>query len=352
MSLSKQQMVGFGVGGLFTVVAGVLGYMLYDAAMARGEAEERLEEEMARFRQYNEAAVFPSKKSIDSVKSNEVGFVDWRAEALNLAARGDCPPPVEEEPSVFKQRLQTEVRRLSALPGEVNGHISAPEFLFGFEQYLGESGVLPQSADVPRLSVQLATIAHVVELLSEAGASEVKGIQRLESKVASEAEEGGKSKKKSKKKSSKSEDEDAPKMTSLEYAFDLTAHPAALVKILNRLAADTRFFVVRDFAFQQSADTILNSISAKESAETQSGAATGGRRRRRGAVEQPALGEAPGQDGSKKVDRLVVDPESDAPIHVTFSVAVYDFGHGAVAQSAVSGDEKPAAVSANGKEAK
>ena len=328
MSMSKQQIVGLGCGGAFVVVAGLIGYMLFDASVERSEAEENLADAMSRFMQYNEAAVFPSAKSIASVKSNETSLVAWRESAMELAARGDRPPPAQEEPSVFKQRLQAEVRRMAALSGGVGGHISAPGFLFGFEQYLGESGVLPQSADVPRLAVQLETIAHLVDTFAEAGVLEVKSVRRLEQKqVAETEEETSRPARKKAKQKKKAENEDAAKMSCFEYAFEINVRPAALVQVLNLLAADVRFILVKDLMFQETADTIMERISAKETAEAQAAAPASSRRRRRGAI-QSLLETEEGKPDGKKVDTLVVDPELDAPILMSFTLAVYDFGRG------------------------
>ncbi len=359
MSLSKQQIVGLGCGGAFLLAAGALGYMLFDAATERSEEEEGLELATSRFSRYNAEAVFPSQKSIDAVKSNETSYAAWRESAVALAARGDRPPPVEEEPSVFKQRLQNEVQRMVELPGGVGGHIAAAGFLFGFEQFLGESGVLPQAADVPRLAVQLDAIAHVIDMFAEVGVLEVKTVRRVDPQPAED--EGKSSKGKKKPAKAKKEAEDAPKTTCLEYAFEFLARPAAVVQVLNKLSSDVRFMVVKDFLFQESADMILDRISGKEAAEAQANAPTTGRRRRRAMLEQPAE-----QKEEPKVDSLVVDPELDAPIRVQFTLAVYDFGHGqAKAETAtaasegeaasVSAKEKPVPAkdkAANGKEAK
>lgn len=328
MSMSKGQIAGLGCGGVFLAVAGFLGYMLFDACMERSEAEENLEDAMSRFTQYNEAAVFPSAKSIASVKSNETALAAWRESATALAARGDRPPPAQEEPSVFKQRLQAEVRRMAGLPGGAKGHLSAPDFLFGFEQYLGESGVLPPAADVPGLSVQLETISRLADIFAEAGVLEVKSVRRIEQKAASD--EGEPSAAKKKPKSRKKTDEGkAPKMACREYAFEIHVRPAALVQLLNLIANDVRFMVVKDLMFQETADTIIGRIAAKETAESQSGAPASGRRRRRGALQAllDAEEEKPGKE--KKADNLVVDPELDAPIQMTFTLAAYDFGKGA-----------------------
>lgn len=332
MSMTKQQMIGAACGGVFVLCAGALGWFLYDAISVRSEAEERLDSEREAFRQFNQASVFPSKKSIDSVKSNETSYTEWHASALELAARGDSAPSAAEEPSVFKQRLQAEVRRLSELPGGVDGRLCASGFLFGFEQYLGENGTLPQESDVPRLAVQLDTISHVVDLFGAAGIYEVTSLQRLSQK--SEEEEDS-SKAKNKKGAKKAADEDAPQMTCLEYAFEFTARPAAFVKVFNALTADPRFIVVKKLSFRQSSDTIVDRLAAVESAAAQAASAQAGasssssRRRRRRAEAEEEQAQAPAAE--KTVDRLVSDPETDAPVRVSFVLAVYDFGRGAKA---------------------
>ena len=326
MSMTKQQMVGAVCGGVFVLCAGAMGWFLYDAATQRAEAEEQLVNERDAFTRFNDSAVFPSKKSIADVKSNETSYAEWHAAALALAARGDRPVVVPEEPSVFKQRLQAEVKRLSELPGSVGGKICANGFFFGFEQYLGESGVLPQAADVPRLTVQLDTISRVVDMFAEAGVCEVKSIQRIEAK-ADEDEDAPRAKKKGAKKAT---DEDAgPKMTCLEYGLEFTVRPSAFVKVFNGLTADTRFCVVRNVSFKQSSDTIIDRLAAVEAAAAQAASASqaGARRRRRGASAQQD--DAQKKPEEKKIDRLVSDPETDAPVQVSLTLAVYDFGMGA-----------------------
>ena len=331
MSLSKQQMIGVGCGCAFLAVAGFLGYMLFDAASARSKVETGdeesgdpgLEEAKAAFVQYNQAPVFPSDGSIRSVESNKNQYVAWRNAALELAAKGDCPPPAAEEPSVFKQRLQAEVRRMGELPGGVNGHMAAPTCLFGFEQYLGENGILPPSAAVPRLSEQLAAIVRVVDIFATSGVFEVKSVQRIEPKEDARKDD-------EEKKPSKQKGKDGAKpleWTCLEYKFSISARPAALVQMANRISSDARFMVAKNFSFRrpEAADMILASMSAKESEESKASSSSSGRgRRRRGAaVEQPALGE---EASPQKRSRLVVDPELDAPFDVEFTLAVYDFG--------------------------
>ena len=348
MSLSKQQMLGMVGAGVFVLCAGGLGFGVYLAWDGRCEAEAALEADVGGFRSHYEAAVFPSKRSLDSVVSNKVSYTDWYESALALAARGDKVFPVELPP-IFKQRLQREVRRLASLAGGVDGRIAAPAFLFGFEQYLGEGGVLPQEQDVPRLAVQLDTIARVVDMFAEVGVLEVKAIQRIEKKAASDEEADDGARRPAKAKKGVGTEADAPQETCLAYAFEFTARPAALVAVLNRLTASPRFMTVKNLSFRETADMIVEHLNAVENAKNQkaSGRGAAGRRGRRGA---PVAAADASQGGAEAVvNPLVVDPELDAPIQVNFTLEVRDFGRAVATAPSAEGaatetDAKPEAA--------
>ena len=353
MSLSKMQIAGIGCGCAFLAVAGIMGYMLFDASSGRAKLETGdeetgdpgLEEAKSTFMGYNRAPVFPSQGSIDSVKSNESSYAAWYADARSLAARGDYAEPASpEDNSAFKDRLKDEVDRMARLPGGVDGHIAGNECRFGFEKYLGENGILPDQKDVPLLARELASISRAVDIFAEAGVFEVQSVVRPDPPKSRDRDE-----QKPKGGAKKAKGDAEPSETSLEYKIALRARPAALVKMLNGLASDARFMVVKDFSFKKSetSDMILSNISAKESAESKATETSSGRRGRRGrslAEPQPSLGESAAAKGG---NRLVVDPELDAPFEVAFTLAVYDFG-GAKAEPA----EQPAGGEAKGKEAK
>lgn len=336
MSLSKQQMLGMVGAGVFVLCAGGLGFGGYLAWSGRCKAEEDLEAGVGGFRGHYEAAVFPSKRSLDSVVSNKVSYTDWYESALALAARGDRSFPVEES-SIFKQRLQREVRRMAALAGGVDGKIAAPAFLFGFEQYLGEGGALPKEQDVPRLAVQLDTIAQVIDMFAEVGVLEVKAIQRIEKKPASDEEEDDGARRPAKAKKGAGKEADAPQETCLAYAFEFTARPAALVAVLNRLTASPRFMTVKNLSFRETADVIVEHLNAVENAKNQkaSGRGAAGRRGRRGAAVAAADASQGGAEAA--VNPLVVDPELDAPIQVNFTLEVRDFGRAAATAPSAEG---------------
>ena len=181
-------------GGVFALGVCVLGWFLYSSWSEMGELEENLQMQDEAFRKHNAAPIFPSKKAIEAVKSNEVSFVEWGEKARVVAAGGDKAFP-GESPSQFKQRLQNEVQRLAALPGGAAGKIAGAEFKFGFQQFLKDGGALPKSTEVERLAVQLDTISTVVDLFAESGVLEVKSIVRVEPKQDDEDDDQDRRKK-------------------------------------------------------------------------------------------------------------------------------------------------------------
>ena len=295
MNPDKVKKVGFAAFGVWIVFAGGLGYLAYDAFSSRCEAEDKLEDENNAFRRFNEAPVFPSAASIESVKSNELAWGAWYDAAFSLAGRGDKDIPAETPP-VFKQRLQSTVRRLQSLPGEVEGKLSAPTFFFGFEKYLGETDALPQADDIPVLEMQLDFIESFAEMLAESGVNEVKVLNRI----------------------APQEDEECARH--LDYAVTFATRPAGLVKAVHALAASPRFISVTGFSFRETADSITPRLSADTKKDGTGARGRGGRRGRRGNAEEEQQ-----VDESKKENRLVTDPAVNAVFDVTMTVKVYDF---------------------------
>ncbi len=341
MAMSKGKIVASVAGGLFVLAVGALGYLLYDAYDTRTETEQELADEIDAYRRYNHAAVFPSTKSITAVASNKADYAAWLGIAGAFSARGDKVFSKDESPAAFKQRLAQEVRRLAALPGGAEGHLAAPGFLFGFDKYLGESAVLPESSAVPRLAVQLDTISRLADMFAKVGVLEVKDIRRIEPAAEAEDADGGSRRRPAAKaRGAKSGDDEGPKTQCLEYRLAILVRPTAFVGVLNALTSDIRFMVVKSFAFRESADMIVDKLNAIEAALAKKDAPER-RRRRRSTVAEP-----PTEDAPKKEDRLIVDPELDAPVLVEMTIAVYDFGRAetSAAEPAAAAPAAPAAA--------
>ena len=349
MAASKGKILAGVGGGLFVVAAGVLGYLLFDAYTTRTEMEEDLENQMGTFKRYHDAAVFPSKKSIGGVATNTAELVAWREAASAFVARGDKLFSKDETPAAFKQRLSRTVRRLAALPGGVDGHLAAPGFLFGFDKYLDpERGILPEAAAVQRLAAQLDTVARITALFAKADVLEIKEVKCIDPVAEEEAEPDRRANAKKRRPAKKGEEE-GPKMTALDYAFSFTVRPTAFVEVLNAITAHPRFMVVKSFAFKETADMIVNRIADVEAAQAKKNAPASGRRRR----GRLALVEETQEEAPKKEDRLVVDPELDAPLQVDMTVTVCDFGRAEPAADAGKGEgDKAAKPAETKKEAK
>lgn len=285
--------IGFALLGVWASIAATLGYFAFDASSTRTEAEEKFQSENDAFRRFNDAPVFPSAASIASVKSNEVTWGAWYDAAFSLAGRGDKDLP-SESPSVFKQRLQSTIRRLQSLPGEVDGKLSAPTFFFGFDKYLGETDALPLKDDVPVLAAQLDFIESFAEDLAVSGVKEVKALVRHDPKP------------------------DAECARHLDYTITFATRPAGLVKVVNALAASQRFVAVTGFSFKETGDKITPRLSS----DGKKDAAQGRGRRGRG---RALVAEEPKVDESRKENRLVTDPAVNAEFDVTMTVKVYDF---------------------------
>ena len=295
MNPEKIKMIGYVSLGLWVVLAGGLGYLAYDASSSRTEAEATLEEENSAFNRFNNAPVFPSATSIASVKSNEMAWSIWYDTAFSLAQRGDKDIPLETPP-VFKQRLQSAVRRLQALNGEVSGKLSQPTFYFGFDKFLGEADALPQSAEIPVLAAQLDFIESFAEMLAEAGVMEVKSLVCVPQNP-----------------------EDTECARHLDYKVTFASRPAGIVRTINALATSTRFVSIDGFSFKETGDSITPRLSSEGKKDEDSSGRRGRRGRRGAAVEEEKV------DDSRKENRVVTNPSANAVFDVSMTVKVYDF---------------------------
>ena len=223
MSLNRNQTTLCAIGGVFAVGAAVLGWFLWSAVGESKEALDDRDNSMSAIDNYYSAKVFPSSESLEAVKVNTGEMNAWRESSRLIASRGD-KAFAETTPPSFKQFLQSEQVRLSALPGKVDGKICAPGFAFGFDKYLGQSPTMPEKADLPKLQRQLDFIAEAVELFSDSGVAEVKAVKRDDSAATAVEEEAPAPRPAKKGKKGKAEVADeGPLATSLEYSFQLLA---------------------------------------------------------------------------------------------------------------------------------
>ena len=202
---------------------------------------------------------------------------------------------------------------------------------------------------MPRLAAQLDSVSRITALFAKAEVLEIKEVKCIEPPAEEEAEPDRRASAK-KRRPAKKDEEEGPKMTALDFAFSFTVRPTAFVEVLNAITAQTRFMVVKSFAFKETADMIVNRIADVEAAQAKKNAPAVSGRRRRGRL---ALLEETQEEAPKKEDRLVVDPELDAPVQIDMIVTVCDFGRAeSAADAAKTEDDKAAKPAETTKEAK
>ena len=335
--MTKKQKLAAGVGGAFGLCVLALGWFLYSAyaegqEIVEGGGEtisEGLNAAKTKYSGFFKKNPFPSTESINQVKANEAAYDDWKAKALDVVSRGDCPPP---PPGLKATAFQTKIMEpqfaeLRKLPGRVanksSKNICTEKFNFGFDKYLGEAGQTPEQQELPKLWAQFVTVTNLVDLLCANGVVEIRKIERLEQTQGGNAEANqGKQRNKGGKGNSAKGAAEADAPTCYEFDLEYFVRPEAFVKVLNALSKSPRFYVIGDFKFGREGESLKERLNKASSA---SGDGQTGSRRSRG-----GWGVVPERQ-EKKVeadDGLVTRPDKEEPILVTMKLSVYDFGTG------------------------
>lgn len=316
--MNKSKIVLASLGGVVAAASLALAYMIWDAVSGKGERVDELDGALASADRLVRLPVYPGKEGVEAYKANAAAYEEWREAADAFASAGDM---VFEQttPPAFKAFLQGEARRLSALPGGVDGKIVKSEFPFGFNDYIN-GGVLPSQADLSRLQREWHDVSTVVEALAGCGIIEITGVTVAAPKQA-EAEQpatkAGKARGAKAQKGDRESSRPAPAVTSI--ALEFVTRPAGLVNAVNAFMTAKRFMVVEDFSFVRAKDDIAEALGGD--AKKDEPAARPGRRRRGVQVVE----EQKAEEGADKKDGLVTDPASASPLKVSMAVSVYDF---------------------------
>lgn len=311
--------------GLFAIGCGVLIWQLLGAMGALSEARENNESNMSQLQQLYKQKVFPTKQNIEQLRKDKEVLVAWVDVATNRLRHGDIKV-AEQTPSGFKQLLQDMVRDLSMQPGQVAGKICAPNFYFGFDKYLGDSAVLPDSKHSSKLAVQLMLIDKICRELIKAGAVQIDLVERekFDDKVQEEAEEEPREERRNRRsrrrnamaaKEEKAAQPAGPTLAAKQtFSIGFQARPEALITALNGLARIEPFMVVSSVEMNAGGDPLMayaQSLSAEDAIKA--------REKEEGKEELLS-------DGKGEVYRkIVTSPEMEAPLKVKLQIDVYNF---------------------------
>jgi len=321
MNISKNQAVMAAVGGATLVAAGALGYLAFDAYSEKSETADMLEGAVSTVQRLLRAEISPDAASVGDIKRNTDAVSGWTEAAISTAAAGDRAISTDVNEAAFKQKLVDEARRLSDLPGGVEGKIVKAGFAFGFPDFV-TGDKLPEKEKLPALQRQWGDIRLLVETLAECGVAEVVRIAPAASAPAAEPAQKQKERPRDRRRAKREEAAEKPAYTAEKYEVDFRAKPAALVRAVNAFATSSRFIVVDAFAFAREGDMIAAALG--EGDKKASDQPSPGRRRRRGAAaEEPAAAESAEETAKKGVAN---DPSLEAPFLVKMAVSTYDFG--------------------------
>lgn len=290
--MNKTKMTVVIVGGVAGLLVLAAAFLAWNASSAKtvaleGDYEEGidgLETVRDQVGSLSRKPIYPCAESVTAIASNRTLVTEWEQEARKLASKGD---KIFEQttPPAFKAFIVADAKRLLEAPGAVAGKIAKPDFAFGpFKGYIAE-GKMPEQAELAALQRQWDDVSTVVEILEASGIAELRDVAF-----------------------------GASKPPAYSYVFTFAAKPSAFVKAINALEVAERFIVVDDFGLSRASDVIAEALGGDEKKSGSSG------RRRRGRAVEEAKAEA------KQPGGVVTDPQQDAPLTVTLSLTVHDFG--------------------------
>jgi hypothetical protein len=334
--MNKSKIILASVGGVALVASLALAYLIWSALSDKGEKASELEGALQTAERLARLPVYPGPEGIAAYKENAETYEAWREEAVKIAAAGDMTFETTTPPA-FKALLADEARRLSSLPGAVEGHLVKPDFPFGFKEYI-TGGELPAQENLARLQREWYDVKTVVEALARSGVAEIVDVVVKSGAPVVKDEEQPKKGKKAKKPVKQQETAEAgPAVTRIEVEF--RSSPAALVNVINEFIVSSRFVVIDQFSFAHERDDIAEALGGGDGKKQQEAAAGRGRRGRRGRTAEE---EASQQEG-EKASNIVTDPLSASLIKVNMSFSVYDFRslEDGAAESQSAGEAKP-----------
>ena len=325
--MKKTKIILAAMGGFALLCALIVGWLLFDAFSAKSELTEDLDLRETKIIQMRRAKIAPAAASLRQIETNRQSLANWMAEMCADVSLGDRAADTNQTDASFKSKIIDEARMLSALPGGVAGKIVKENFGFGYNDFI-TGGKMPTAAELPELQSRWADVVTFVKLFSSAGVRELLEVAPLAATEPKTGEQPANPGRRVAKRAKQKEPAKESRTVRRSYEFKFLADPAALVRVLNACAADSRFTLVDALTFARTEDEIANRIGESKKTE-QEGKNRRGRRRRNVLAEESTESEAPRKG-------LVTDPAAAAPFAVTLRVTTVDFG----TQTDVNGKEE------------
>lgn len=252
--MSRKHLPLYVGGGVTLVLAGVLGFFLFQQTGTYEETKDSLNGAQRKLvRLTNREPAFPSEANVEQEKKQIETYRKYKDD-LFAAMRKGQEDLWESNRDGFRRRLQ---ECLTTLENEARKHAVGlpPRFPFGFQRYI--AGALPEDGEIQRLMAQLQAVTAICGILYDSGIAELRGVERMEfEKSAQAAGNDENSSARARRRGRDRGDEETSKAPTELYvdpdhlfckehfAVTFTARDDALWKILDRLAQGAPFIVV------------------------------------------------------------------------------------------------------------
>jgi len=298
---------------IVAVLVGVPGWLLYRGIARFSTADQDLERSLDMLRSLYAKDPFPSRENIVLVRDQAETLNDWVSKLHATMREGQ----IREEPITPAKFSTTYFRLRNGLKGEAAKRgIGIADDTFGFERYA--EGQLPPPRMAPRLAQQVKIVTKLCLILMEARVKQITRITREELEDVAAPRRAA-------------ADREQPLFEKRHFTIGFKAKERAVLRALNRLAADRMVLVVTRIEFEkQGSDVRLPGREEREEKRPRR-RATGLERLRRmgttpGNESAPGTPETAEEDGSpSKQERMVSGPDLEIPMDMTLDLDVYIF---------------------------
>ena len=306
--------------GLLALVFAISGFLLFRGISQFSKEEKTLKRSVTTLNNYYARDPFPSVENVAREQENGKVLDRWLT-GLSDSLREGQIEPIQTTPAQFRRLFSKKRDQLKALAKE--SKIEVVSDAFGFERY-ADSGTLPAPLDVPRLAQQLVIVDELCRVLFQGGATQLTRLRREEFEsagalVAARPTGSGRSRRPRRPLPAAASGGNRAWKASrdagvlqrkalyahLRFGLDFEVREAALMKIMNALAAHDMFAVVTLLQIEKTADDVNPPTASGGSSDTES--------------TLGAIGPAP------RSQRLMSGDVLEQPMHVTMEIDVYQF---------------------------
>ena len=312
------------------IVLGAAGYLLYDGIQGLREQTHSLDEAMSTRRRYYRNDPFPKPENVEIEKQSAVAIQSAFTNLLARLGEGQIQPP-RLTPSTFMRLLGQKQQSLIQAAGRSQSKetvtVLPQNFAFGFAPYFAGT-MRPKPEHVRELTRQLLILERLFLVFFEEGTDEIVSVLREEFETKKK-QQWKRPRFPNKKKPAPSREEGNALFTKSHFTFTCRSKEAALLQVLNRLAADQMFVVVTSISVKKEIPDVL--VVTEREEEAPPAVPVMGLAELLNTAGTPKDGKLPARKPKRRPedmlrdDRVVCGHRVESPATVTLELDVYRF---------------------------